>query len=104
MLPLVFSSNVLTTGRYHVPSHIQEHIDYLTPGIKLFAPKRPGNSKRDIEKRDYMLPPLLKSLGMTLEALLAIPELLVCSIAITPACVQSMFKKAQKYFGEVLTL
>jgi tripeptidyl-peptidase-1 len=85
---------LLTLHRYHVPSHIQEHVDYITPGIKLFAPKRPRGTRRDmegdIEKRGpYKLPPLLKSLGMTIEALLAIPELLVCSVAITPACVQS---------------
>jgi len=52
----------------------------------------------DLEKRIFgvtsgkannagLLPPLLKGLGMTLEALLAIPELEVCSIAITPPCV-----------------
>ena len=87
---------LLKTSRYHVPFHIQEHVDYITPGIKLFAPTRPGGSKRDqerdVEKRSgFKLPPLLSSLGMTLDDLLAIPELLVCSIAITPACVQSTY-------------
>ena len=86
----------LTAHRYYVPSHIQEHADYITPGIKLFAPKRSRSSQRDlegdIEKRSgFKLPPLLKSLGMTIETLLAIPELLVCSVAITPTCVQSTY-------------
>jgi tripeptidyl-peptidase-1 len=84
----------LTSCRYHVPSHIQEHVDYITPGVKVFAPERPGNSRRDIEKRgNYQLPPLLNSLDMSLEALLAIPELLGCSVAITPPCVQSMYSE-----------
>jgi tripeptidyl-peptidase-1 len=84
-------------SRYHIPSHIQEHIDYITPGIKLFTPPQKATSDSDLERRIFgvtsgnkdagLLPPLLKSLGMTLEGLLAIPELLVCSIAITPPCI-----------------
>ncbi len=38
-----------------------------------------------------MLPPLLKSLGMTVEALLAIPEMLACSVAITPVCIKALY-------------
>jgi tripeptidyl-peptidase-1 len=83
------SPHVLTNRRYHVPSHIQQHVDYITPGVKLFAPKGPAG-RRDIEKRSYKLPPLLKDLGITIEALLAIPELLACDIAITPPCIKSM--------------
>jgi tripeptidyl-peptidase I len=77
--------------RYHVPAHIQEHVDYITPGIKLFAQKRRPNPNSALQRRDYKLPPLLESLGMTVEALLAIPELLVCSIAITPACIKALY-------------
>lgn len=43
--------------RYHVPQHVQEHIDYITPGIKLMPPR--GKSEaRDanipVEKRSFM--------------------------------------------------
>ncbi|KUJ16192.1 subtilisin-like protein [Mollisia scopiformis] len=87
--------------QYHVPGHLQEHIDYITPGIKLFTHKRRPNPNFDIEKRTFgvtsgdgngdLLPPLLKSLGMTLDALLAIPELQVCDIAVTPACIKALY-------------
>jgi len=78
---------------YKVPSHVQEHVDYITPGIKLFTPEKPRSAQPEggIQRRgDFALPPLLKNLGMTLEALLAIPELLACSAAITPPCIASM--------------
>lgn len=89
------TSKTSNSFRYHIPPHIQQHVDYITPSIKLFTPQRRGSARRavegHIERRDFKLPPLLKDLGMTLEALLAIPELLVCSVAVTPACVQSMY-------------
>jgi len=46
------------------------------------------NSKGDGQS---LLPPLLKDLGMSLDALLAIPELLVCDIAITPVCIKALY-------------
>ncbi|KAH7354976.1 putative alkaline serine protease AorO [Rhexocercosporidium sp. MPI-PUGE-AT-0058] len=87
--------------KYHVPSHIQEHVDYITPGTKLFSSHRRPNSCAEIEKRTFgvtsgkgnggFLPPLLKDLGMTIEALLAIPELQVCGTAITPVCIKTLY-------------
>ena len=41
-------------SEYHVPEHLREHIDYVTPGIKLFAPtpkKRQINTAVPKEKR-----------------------------------------------------
>ncbi|KAL2070575.1 hypothetical protein VTL71DRAFT_13601 [Oculimacula yallundae] len=89
----------LACDKYHVPSHIQEHVDYITPGTKLFSSHRRPNPNSEIDKRTFgvtsgkggYLPPLLKELGMTIEALLAIPELLVCGTAITPACIQTLY-------------
>lgn len=69
-------------------------MDYITPGIKLVAPFRKSNEDPELQKRifgvtsGHKLPPLLKSLGMTVEAILAVPELLVCGTVITPACIQ----------------
>ena len=41
--------------RYHVPEHIQQHIDYITPGIKLLAPaEQPReHQKRSLTKRQW---------------------------------------------------
>ena len=38
--------------RYHVPSYIQEHVDYITPGIKLFTPARKEKTGRASSKLD----------------------------------------------------
>jgi tripeptidyl-peptidase-1 len=44
------------TFRYHLPSHIQEHVDYITPGIKVFAPARKEkkrNPDSSLDKRIF---------------------------------------------------
>ena len=35
---------------YHVPEHLAEHIDYVTPGVKMSAPLR--KTKRSLSKRN----------------------------------------------------
>ncbi|PMD36236.1 subtilisin-like protein [Hyaloscypha variabilis F] len=77
--------------KYHVPAHVQEHVDYITPGIKLFTTKRRSAPDSNKQKRSFNIPPLLKDLGMSLAALLAIPELAVCDTAITPACIKALY-------------
>lgn len=37
---------------YHVPEHLQEYIDYITPGVRLLAPSYPAPSKRDAQTLD----------------------------------------------------
>lgn len=41
---------------YHVPAKIQEHIDYITPGIKLLAPSSKPNSSNPRKKRSTSWP------------------------------------------------
>jgi len=67
---------LLTECRYHV---------------KLFTTKRRSVPDSNKQKRSFNIPPLLKDLGMSLAALLAIPELAVCDIAITPACIKALY-------------
>lgn len=74
--------------RYYVPAHIAAHLDYITPGTKLFAPGK-QSGQQGIEKRSFKLPPLLKALPLALQTLLAIPESLLCDVAITPVCIKS---------------
>ncbi|KAF8855369.1 subtilisin-like protein [Acephala macrosclerotiorum] len=70
--------------QYHVPAH-------------LFTEKRRHNP--NIEKRTFgvtsgtgnFFGPILNKLGMTLAALLALPELAVCNIAITPVCIKTLY-------------
>ncbi|GAB7343209.1 hypothetical protein MBLNU457_1274t1 [Dothideomycetes sp. NU457] len=92
--------------QYHVPEQLREHIDYITPGIKLYSPDRKGEAvdTKTIDKRTFgvtngksggKLPPLLEALPMLLSELLALPELEVCNYAITPPCIAAMYNFTQ---------
>ncbi|KAI9049521.1 hypothetical protein LZ554_006550 [Drepanopeziza brunnea f. sp. 'monogermtubi'] len=71
---------------YDVPNHIQEHVDYIIPGNKLFAPVKRSllrNGFRGISiqpdpKAD--LPPTVAS------------DLSTCDHWITPACIKAFYK------------
>lgn len=84
-------------SRYHVHADVKRHIDYITPGIKLHATRKPEPSSGEIEKRTFgigkggSLPPLLKSLPQSLESILEAPLLALCDIAITPDCINAMY-------------
>jgi len=60
---------ILTRSRYHVPAHIQEHIDYVTPGIKLShfeKLEKLHDTIQNLEKRnDFRLPPIINPAGNT---------------------------------------
>ncbi|KXJ86084.1 peptidase S8/S53 domain-containing protein [Microdochium bolleyi] len=44
-------SEDVSTEAYHVPAHIREHIDYITPGTRLRATKGSPSSSSSLEKR-----------------------------------------------------
>lgn len=76
---------------YHVHEDVKRHIDYITPGIKLYATRSPKPSSGDLEKRTFAQPPLLKALPEALDELLLLPLLALCDIAITPDCIMAMY-------------
>ncbi|KAL2067873.1 hypothetical protein VTL71DRAFT_15971 [Oculimacula yallundae] len=73
---------------YHVPKHIQEHIDYITPGIKLFAPK-----KRSLSSRTFSGTPShsIKTTSHSGFPPTAAGELSMCHRWITPACIRALY-------------
>jgi tripeptidyl-peptidase-1 len=90
---------------YHVPKHIRQHIDYITPGIKLMAPvESHQQKKRAAEKRALDLAP--KEIESKLESrvehnLLNVEsaasyvnpdDLSTCDVTITPACVAALYQ------------
>lgn len=102
--PLRFPDISLTNQlRYHVPAHIQEHIDYITPGIKLFTvggskhtlkPKTEelGERSLKINKRGFKLPIFLKGIAdWILGGIERDLDLRLCDVAITPPCIASKF-------------
>jgi tripeptidyl-peptidase I len=73
---------------YHVPKHIQEHIDYITPGLKLM----PGSS---VTKRGFGMsgrkgayePPKSRPHDQDIPT-----DLAHCDVAITPACIAELYE------------
>ena len=89
---------------YHVPHHIQEHIDYITPGIKLLAPVEDHLSQRDRanfhaweDSFSASYKPLVEHSIRKGEAARGkmstnVSDTSTCDIAITPACVAALYK------------
>ncbi|KAF2090832.1 subtilisin-like protein [Saccharata proteae CBS 121410] len=76
---------------YHVPRHIQHHIDYITPGIKLIAPDK-GKSK-GLKKRapNGQKSHLLKQHKGSWNGHRHGRNLSNCDVAITPDCISALY-------------
>ena len=78
---------MLTSASYHVPEHIQEHIDYIEPGIKLLAPARRGRYfKRGLDNVNHSLTAVAEGFPAT-----GAEELSTCDEYITPACIRALY-------------
>ncbi|KAB8346134.1 hypothetical protein FH972_023180 [Carpinus fangiana] len=93
-----FGTGNIACDEYHVPAHIQEHVDYITPGIKLFATKPKSTGRDGLQKRTFgvtgkapVLPPLMKPLPQPLASLKALSLDLICGVAIIPECISAMY-------------
>ena len=84
---------------YHVPQHLVDHIDYVTPGIKLLAPPESHKSKRTaVEKRADQLHSharIMHDLKVEAEAPFNASDLSTCDKNITPACVAALYNITQ---------
>ncbi|GAM86182.1 hypothetical protein ANO11243_041930 [Dothideomycetidae sp. 11243] len=78
---------------YSVPSHLTEHIDYITPGVVPAKLKRTAITKRDAPKPKFQNPPRMPYWNDNpLPPYLGIPaDLVNCSKWITPACVRALY-------------
>jgi tripeptidyl-peptidase-1 len=78
---------------YHVPKHLQVHIDYISPGIKLLAPT--GQLRKRLQTRSSGGPTWSGPTAKFHKPSWPIPEnssdLSTCDIAITPACVAALY-------------
>ena len=86
--------------RYSVPGHVQPHVDYITPGLKLLTPSTSRNKDKKLDKRTFgvsghkkkpILPPLKKALPQSLSKILATPLSTLCDVAIIPKCIATMY-------------
>ncbi|KAF3319137.1 hypothetical protein TWF173_003588 [Orbilia oligospora] len=114
---------------YHIPRHIQEHIDYITPGIKLFPPSGPlspereklrkrqkrelkrseegaakGKLKRQASPLGFGLDPIVNIVDGLISATLdRVGALVPCdranSVAVTPRCIRELYRIAELPVG-----
>jgi len=79
---------------YHLPKSIREHVDYISPGIKLLAPPESHKSKRAAIIAKSELDTRNTHNILQTEAPANHPDpnnLATCDVAITPACVAALY-------------
>ena len=92
---------------YHVPQHVKEHVDYITPGLKLLTPSvKHGATSLELEKRTFgvtgnqsnstdpmkpILPPLKAKLPVDIKTLLSQPLKQSCQQGIIPDCISTLY-------------
>ncbi|KAL6720032.1 Tripeptidyl-peptidase sed1 [Lecanora helva] len=75
-----------------------DHIDYITPGIKLLTPSR-SRDEPELQKRifgvtdkgHHILRPKFKALPEALSAILAAPLSAICDVAAIPLCIKTLY-------------
>lgn len=93
----------IACDQYHVPTHIQEHVDYITPGLKLMAGTSKSQKSADLARRGFRAGSKGKFPGPILGSILTSPlakliesdQTAACDQAITPACIAGMYNITQ---------
>lgn len=75
----------ISSEEYHVPTHIQEHIDYITPGTRLRQRNMRAAHGGELEKRRLRAQPLITKLPGFPH-----PNASVCDIYVTAECTRGM--------------
>jgi tripeptidyl-peptidase-1 len=77
----------ISTEEYHVPTHIKEHIDYVTPGARLRQRNLKAGRVAELEKRGAStVQPLITQLPAFPN-----PNSSSCDIYVTADCTRGMF-------------
>lgn len=85
---------MLTAIRYHVPSEVRSHIDYITPGIKLLNVSRSGHKPAKKSRRGRRPPQQKRQFEYDIANVNydVVDDLLTsigsCSSDITPTCIR----------------
>ena len=80
---------------YHIPANLQDHIDFISPGVKLLAPPEklpPPHKRAGLEFESGAAPQLPDRLPRALDATEDLPhDLKYCSQQMTPACITALY-------------
>ncbi|WPH02942.1 alkaline serine protease AorO [Acrodontium crateriforme] len=86
----------IATDEYHVPAHIQEHIDYVLPGLRLMAGGKATPAARQKNTKRGISGPIIGSIiGNDTVKAIQKAELTMCDQYITPPCVAAMYNITQ---------
>lgn len=87
--------------RYHVPKHIQKHIDYVTPGLRLLAVAKEKKSSSKPRKRGPYSKPTFNNgerppkfnpiISNPIHPAVASQPLSNCNQLITPYCIRALY-------------
>jgi tripeptidyl-peptidase-1 len=84
--------------RYYLPEHVREHVDYISPGVKLSAPMRKAEIKRSSKARNFHKPGPWKQphnphfQWTPPPGASGLPEdLKACSLNMTPTCLRALY-------------
>lgn len=78
---------------YHLPKHVREHIDYITPGVKLLAPSHLKHDSASLKRVRGLSTRNSHDLHRLSDVIHTDPnDLSTCDITITPACVAALYK------------
>ncbi len=79
-------SHDISTESYHIPAHIQEHVDYVTPGTRLRVSKRPIGKRVSKRHSNVRVRPEITKLP-------GFPEInsTSCNVYVTADCTRSEY-------------
>lgn len=92
--------SVLIQSRYYLPAHIRDHVDYVSPGVKLSATLKKTEIKRSqtFGRKHYGKPPGPKKWpkpdhpwSMPAAAGRLPADLRYCGVNITPTCIKALY-------------
>ncbi|KAF2770431.1 subtilisin-like protein [Teratosphaeria nubilosa] len=93
---IAMEKSTIACDEYHVPAHVKQHIDYITPGIKLYATKAGKPASGEVQKRIFGVGSGNSQPPPTLPLPIGLPPLDTlllgfCDIVITPECIMAEY-------------
>jgi tripeptidyl-peptidase-1 len=83
----------LSCDEYHVPAHIKDHIDFITPTIGMSSPSEPKNSlkRRNVSPHEKIGQPIHRPMSPPSSG--SDPNNVTdCARAISPACIRALYQ------------
>lgn len=80
---------MLSTDGYHIPKHLQEHIDLITPGVKGVKVRSDDLAKRASRSNRHHRKPIHENKAWNIAKA---GDTSNCDQLITPACIQALYQ------------